>query len=368
MSVAARCRWIPKAGRSKADSVPLARLTLTDFRSYAAAEIAPDPGFIILTGDNGAGKTNVLEAISLLVPGRGLRGAALTDIARRDGPGGFSVNALLELETRLGVGALPSAPERRIVRINGVAAPSAALGEWLSLVWLSPAQDRLFVDPPGERRRFLDRLAFALEPSHAHHAARYEAAMRQRNRLLAESAPDTLWLDSLEMAMVEHGAALDAARQRLIDDLNAILRQQDDNAFPRAGLALAGWNGTFAYDRERVRDAAAGRTLSGPHRQDLVVYHIDKGLAAHGSTGEQKALLLSIVLAHCELIRLRRSAPPVLLLDEVAAHLDPRRRTALFRRLEGRGQVWMTGTERASFEDARDAGHFHVSAGAIRPI
>jgi DNA replication and repair protein RecF len=339
----------------------LARLVLTDVRNHAALTLAPAAGFVVLTGPNGAGKTNVLEAVSLLAPGKGLRRAALSEIARADGPGGFGIAATLADGTELATGALAAAPERRVVRINGAGASSAALAERLSILWLTPAMDRLFVEPASERRRFLDRLTLALSPGHATHATRYEAAMRARNTLLAEDAPDRAWLAATERQMAEHGAALAAARRDTVAALSDRLAGEDDGGFPRAGIALAGWQGD-AGDLERAlaagraRDAAAGRTLEGPHRQDLLVTHRDKDRAAAlASTGEQKALLLGLVLAHAELVAERTGAAPVLLLDEVAAHLDPARRAALFARLAGRGQVWMTGTEPALFAEADGA-------------
>src|SRR5881628_2472014 len=185
--------------------MPVSRLTLTDFRSYASALLEPGPGFVLLYGENGAGKTNLLEAVSLLTPGRGLRGAALSEMARQSGSGAFAVAARVG-ETDIGTGTLAAAPERRQVRINGAPASVNSLSEWLSVLWLTPAMDRLFTGSSGDRRRFLDRLVLALEPAHAHHAARYEAAMRARNKLLAEAIPDDAWLTSLEAAMAEHGA------------------------------------------------------------------------------------------------------------------------------------------------------------------
>jgi DNA replication and repair protein RecF len=336
--------------------VPLTRLTLTDFRSYAAASLSPGPGFVVLTGENGAGKTNVLEAVSLLAPGRGLRGAALGEIARKGGAGGFSVSAQLG-DIDLGTGTIATAPERRIVRVQGATASATALSEWLSIVWLTPAQDRLFAETPGERRRFLDRLVLALEPTHAMHSTRYEAAMRQRNRLLAGGNPDPDWLRALEEAMAEHGAAINAARGELVETLGARIAATPDSIFARAALQLSGWDGgDLAADLRigRNRDAAAGRALAGPHRQDLAVIHVAKSQpAVQSSTGEQKALLLGIVLAHADLVAEARGARPLLLLDEVAAHLDPGRRAALFERLDASGgQVWLTGTEPGLFADA----------------
>jgi len=349
--------------------VPVTRLALTDFRSYAEALIEPGPGFVLLYGDNGAGKTNLLEAVSLLSPGRGIRGAALSEMARKDASGGFSVAARLD-DIDIGTGTLASAPERRQVRINGAPASANSLGEWLSVLWLTPAMDRLFTGPASDRRRFLDRLVLALEPGHAHHSSRYEAAMRARNKLLSdEGEPDGGWLDALEAQMAEHGAAIGDARARTVEALGERTASAPDDEFARASIVLEGWTcGDLAAELRhgRSRDAAAGRTLAGPHRQDLAVTHRAKAMpAALSSTGEQKALLLGLVLAHAELVAELRGAPPLLLLDEVAAHLDPSRRQALFARLEGRGQVWMTATEAALFDGIGSASRFHVEAGRV---
>lgn len=380
----------------------LSRLVLTDFRNHADAAIEPGPGFVVLTGENGAGKTNVLEAVSLLAPGRGLRRAALGEMARQDGGGGFGVAATLKLYptpaseqpcapdgakgadapegeglVAIATGTQSSAPERRIVRVQGAPVAATALAEWLTILWLTPAMDRLFVEPASERRRFLDRLTLALDPSHAVHTNRYEAAMRARNRLLAEAddqrrPPDSEWLSALEAQMTEHGAAIDSARRQAVAALAERLADQPEGPFARAGLALEGW--TDAGDtlattlaQGRRRDAAAGRTLAGPHRTDLAVTHLAKTQpAALCSTGEQKALLLGIVLAHADLVAERAGQPPILLLDEVAAHLDPIRRAALFERLAGKGQVWMTGTEAGLFDGIGDgATRLMVAGGAI---
>ena len=348
--------------------MPVSRLILTDFRSYTAATIEPGPGFVLLSGENGAGKTNLLEAVSLLSPGRGLRGAALSEMARIGGDGGFAVAAKLG-DVEIGTGAAAAAPERRQVRINGAPAAVNSLSEWLSVLWLTPAMDRLFMGSTGDRRRFLDRLVLALEPAHAHHAARYEAAMRARNKLLADESLDEAWVASLEAAMAEHGAAITEARARTVAALDERLDHAPDDQFARAAIALEGWEqGDFALalKANRSRDAAAGRATQGPHRQDLAVSHRTKVMpAARSSTGEQKALLLGLILAHAELVAERRGEPPILLLDEVAAHLDPKRRAALFERLSSRGQVWMTATEAALFEGIADATRFHVEAGRI---
>ena len=384
--------------------MPVSRLTLTDFRSYASASLEPGDGFVLLFGENGAGKTNLLEAVSMLAPGRGLRGAALSDMARKGGSGGWAVASQLSPlplaggeeerssegvgvsdtptprpppasgrgSTTIGTGTLADAPERRQVRINGAPASVNSLSEWLSVLWLTPAMDRLFTGSGGERRRFLDRLVLALEPTHAHHSIRYDAAMRARNKLLADERWDDAWLSSLEDAMAEHGAAVADARTRTVAALDERLAQAPDDEFARAGIAVEGWQEAdlpSLLSTNRQRDAAAGRTTEGPHRQDLAVLHRAKQMpAANSSTGEQKALLLGLILAHAELVAERRGEAPILLLDEVAAHLDPKRRAALFARLEGRGQVWMTATEGSLFEGI-DAGasRFRVTPGTLQP-
>ena len=351
----------------------VARLSLTDFRNHRDALIEANRGFVLLSGPNGAGKTNVLEAVSLLTPGRGLRQVPISEMARSDGPGGFAVAAKLDALTDIGTGTSAEAPDRRQVRINGAPASVNSLGERLAVLWLTPAMDRLFTESAGGRRRFLDRLTLALEPGHAHHAARYEAAMRSRNRLLGESLnADPDWLTALEAQMDEHGTAIGDARARTVTALAEAVAGLPGDDFPQGALALEGWEKADlarVLRANRIRDASAGRTTEGPHRQDLLVTHAAKGQpASRSSTGEQKALLLGLVLAHAELVAARRGAPPILLLDEVAAHLDPGRRAALFARLEGRGQVWMTATEAALFDAiGGSASRFHVEAGTISP-
>jgi len=351
--------------------VPVSRLTLSNFRSYATALMEPGPGFVLLFGENGAGKTNLLEALSMLAPGRGLRGAALSEMARQGGCGAWAVAAKLG-DVDIGTGTLPAAPDRRQVRISGAPASVNSLSEWLSVLWLTPAMDRLFTGSAGDRRRFLDRLVLALEPGHAHHASRYEAAMRARNKLLADESWDEPWLGSLELAMAEHGAEIADARARAVAALDARLATAPEDEFARAELALEGWHGgdlAAMLRTNRQRDAAAGRATEGPHRQDLAVVHRAKQMAAaQSSTGEQKALLLGLVLAHADLVAERRGEPPILLLDEVAAHLDPKRRAALFDRLKGRGQVWMTATEAALFDGIEEASRFHVRPGQFTPV
>lgn len=350
----------------------ISRLALTDFRNHAAALLEPGPGFVLLSGPNGAGKTNILEAVSLFAPGRGLRRAPLSEMARRGGAGGFGIAARLGDATDLGTGTQPEAPERRQVRINGAPAAVASLSERLAVLWLTPAMDRLFSGPAGDRRRFLDRLVLALEPGHAGHSARYEAAMRARTKLLADPAvADPQWLGALEAQMAEHGEAVAEARARCVAALGDVLAGASAE-FPRAAIVLENDGATDLRESlrdNRPRDAAAGRATAGPHRQDLVVTFAAKAMpAAASSTGEQKALLLGLTLAHADLVTQRRGVPPVLLLDEVAAHLDPARRAALFGRLADRGQVWLTATEAALFDGIGAATHFHIEEGIIAPI
>jgi DNA replication and repair protein RecF len=361
------------------------RLALTDYRNHEAARLdvgaGPSAGIVAITGDNGAGKTNILEAVSMLGPGRGLRGAALPEIARQGGPGGWSVAAMVMTsagEVQLGTGTQAPAPERRLVRVNGAAATAAALADWLALVWLTPAMDRLFSDSASARRRFLDRLVLALHPGHGQRVSRYEAAMRERTRLLAADVPaDPVWLAGLEADMADHGAAIAAARADVVMQLGQALAAAPESPFARPLLALAGPMDFAPADdlaarlaRGRVRDAAAGRALDGPHRTDLVVSHAGKGMpAASCSTGEQKALLVAIVLAHAALVAARHGRPPLLLLDEIAAHLDRRRLEALFAQLAGMGvQAWLTGTDPALFALAGATVRLHVEAGRIEPI
>lgn len=350
----------------------VARLTLTGFRNYGAQVVEAEPGLIAVTGSNGSGKTNLVEAVSLLAPGRGLRGEALSEMARAGGGGGWTVAATLETAggaVELGTGTAAQAPERRRLRVNGAPAALASLADWLSVLWLTPAQDRLFTDTPGARRRFLDRLVLALHPGHGHEVTRYEAAMRARSRLLAADAPaDPAWLAGLERAMAEHGAALAAARAATVAALDAAT--SDDPDFPRPRLALTGWDPVpdlaAELARRRPVDAAAGRATFGPHRADLAVTFVAKDRpAAQSSTGEQKALLLGLMMAHAGLVATRTGRRPILILDEVAAHLDAARRAALFARLAAiGGQVWMTGADSALFDGVAMA-RLRVEAGAV---
>ena len=347
------------------------RLTLTDFRSYASATIEFDGRPAAIAGPNGAGKTNLLEALSLLSPGRGLRRARLDELPRQDGAGGWAVAARLEDgddEVRLGVGADAARPDRRVCRIDDKSASGpGAFAERIRFMWLTPVQDRLFMDGAGERRRFLDRLVLAHDPAHAKTSTAYEHAMRQRQRLLDERSRDEEWLGVLERQMAENAVAMASARCAMVTRLAAAAVAED--AFPASDLALDGAiEGAFASAKpadieddfaallaERRRaDAEAGRATMGPHRSDLIVEHREKGQAARlCSTGEQKALLIGIVLAAAKAARQASAsnAPLILLLDEIAAHLDPDRRSALFDIIDRLGfQAFMTGTDHHLFD------------------
>ena len=354
----------------------LTRITLTDFRNHRATRLDGAAQFNLLVGDNGAGKTNVLEALSLLAPGRGLRRAALVDIPANHGAGGFAVNAELADGVQIGTGARADKPGRRVVQVNGAEAPAVRLGEWLSIGWLTPAMDRLFAEGAGARRRFLDRLVLALEPGHARNAAKLEGALRERNRLLGEpQEPDPQWLDALELQLAEAGAAVAQARARLVARLAEALDTLPEAPFARPVLHYQPGGpldaGALAAELSltRRRDRAAQRTLTGPHRDELSVMMAGKDQpAAECSTGEQKAMLIAITLAHAGLLSPDR--PGLLLLDEVAAHLDPVRRAALFDRLrQGSAQVWLTGTELPPFDAiAGEAAIWRVSDGLAERV
>lgn len=357
----------------------LSKITLQNFRNHAATELSETAQFNLLVGANGAGKTNLLEAISLLGAGRGLRRASLAELARKPAPhtpaGAFAVGASLieqgQISARLGTYTEPANPNRRLVRINGASASATALSEWLALSWLTPAMDGLFTDSAGARRRFIDRLALAVAPGHARCVTQFEGALRERNRLLEDGA-DTGWLDAIEAQVAEHGAAVHRTRGMLVTLLADELSALPPQPFARPQLALrAGGPGDAAelraeLGRNRARDRAAGRALTGPQRDELEVVMASTGQpAASCSTGEQKAMLIAITLAHGVLASAGR--PSVLLLDEMAAHLDPVRRGELFRRLrDGRAQVWMTGTELAPFSDiTSEAAIWQVSGGVV---
>jgi DNA replication and repair protein RecF len=366
------------------------QLRLTDFRNYRQLRLDCGAEPVVLVGPNGSGKTNLIEALSFLAPGRGLRRARLDEVARRPEASSWAVAATLDTpEGRLaiGTGLEPARGEggvpRRVVRIDGRPASSqTALGLHVAAVWLTPQLDRLFLDGTSERRRFVDRLVTALHPQHAGDVAAYENALRQRARLLGEGNRDPHWFTVLEDTMARHGVALAANRADTVQRLDAAARL-GVGPFPRAALAMTGevdgWIASMAaIDAEdrlraglsasRLRDAEAGTTSVGPHRSDLAVRHLDLDLpAAEGSTGQQKALLVSIALAHARLVTLSRGRPPLLLLDEIAAHLDSERRAALFEEVVALGvQSWMTGTDAELFRPlAGRAQVLHVADGVV---
>ena len=369
----------------------ISKLTLTNFRNYAALAIDLAPGAVVFSGDNGAGKTNLLEAISFLTPGRGLRRAPYADVAREGGDGGFALHARLdgpdgqvEIGTGISVG---EGDGGRRVRINGATARSAEdMLEWLRVVWLTPAMDALFTGPAADRRRFLDRLVLAIDPGHGQRALDYEKAMRSRNRLLTDGSRDDRWFEAIETQMAETGVAIAAARAELVRLLAAMIdRLPDTGPFPQADISLSGdleaeVSSAPAVDVEerfrralaggRDRDRAAGRTLEGPHRSDLLVRHRTKAMPAElCSTGEQKALLVGIVLSHARLTGEMSGMTPILLLDEIAAHLDGGRRAALFSILEELNcQAFMTGTDAALFSSLKGRAQFlTVDHGTVGP-
>ncbi|TIN31424.1 MAG: DNA replication/repair protein RecF [Mesorhizobium sp.] len=371
----------------------ISKLTLTNFRNYAALTIDLAPGAVVFSGDNGAGKTNLLEAISFLTPGRGLRRAPYADVAREGGDGGFALHARLDgpdgqVEIGTGISGGDTAGEGgRRVRINGAPARSAEdMLEWLRVVWLTPAMDALFTGPAADRRRFLDRLVLAIDPGHGQRAIDYEKAMRGRNRLLTEGSRDDRWFDAIETQMAETGVAIAAARAEMVRLLAAMIdRLPDTGPFPQADIGLSGdleaeIAAAPAVDVEerfrrtlvegRDRDRAAGRTLEGPHRSDLMVRHRPKAMPAElCSTGEQKALLVGIVLSHARLTGEMSGMTPILLLDEIAAHLDSGRRAALFSILEDLNcQAFMTGTDAALFSSLAGRAQFlTVDHGRVGP-
>jgi DNA replication and repair protein RecF len=356
------------------------RLRLTDFRNHARLDLDTGGRTAVLVGPNGAGKTNVLEAISLLTPGRGLRRAAQGDLPRRGGAGGWAVAATVEGArgtAALGTGTDPATAGEggsRRCRIDGAAAGGpGAFAAHLRIVWLTPAMDTLFTGPPGERRRFLDRMVLALDPGHGSRVIAYERVLRERNRLLEEPNGDPRWLDALEREGAELAVAIAAARADCVGRLQALIAagQDEGGAFPWADIALdgaleaalaAGPAGPVEDDFRarlaalRPRDRAAGRATEGPQTADLMVRHGPKAMpAGQSSTGEQKALLLGLVLAHARLVAQAEGATPIVLLDEVAAHLDPARRAALYAALGRLGaQAWLTGTDRSAFAPLED--------------
>ncbi|MBX9844836.1 MAG: DNA replication/repair protein RecF [Xanthobacteraceae bacterium] len=368
------------------------RLALTNFRSYRAASLDTGRDLVVLAGANGAGKTNLIEAISLLVPGRGLRRATYEEVAFSEGDGSWAVSTEIEgmlgLAT-LGTGIEPPAGEEaarsRLCRIDREPVGSAAaFADHLRVVWLTPAMDQLFMGPASERRRFLDRLVLAVDAEHTSRVSALERSLRSRNRLLEEQRPDTHWLDAIEHETAELAVAVAAGRAETVQRLQGALTQREDDTFPSAEIALDGWMEQLlpshpAVEIEeryrailkdnRPRDAAAGRTLDGPHLTDLSVVYAPKSIpAADASTGEQKALLIGLVLAHSSLLAEMTGFAPILLLDEVVAHLDPGRRTALYDALGRLGaQVFMTGADPAAFADvAPRADVFTVAPGRVQ--
>jgi len=381
--------WTDVAPRQRAR---FRRLTLSDFRCYERLELDLDGRPVALSGPNGAGKTNILEAISLFGPGRGIRNARLDELPRLDGAGGWAVSARLDAgddERAIGVGGgVDRDVDRRRCRIDGATAPGpSAFADCLRLIWLTPAQDRLFMEGAGERRRFLDRMAMALDPAMARVSSSYETAMRQRQRLLDERSRDEAFIAALELQMAENGVALAAARRDMAGALVAAAVEDEGAAFPAADIALEGAiEAALAYQpaaeveeeflarlkSNRRADAEAGRALVGPHRSDLLVTHRAKGRPARlCSTGEQKALLIGLVLANARALSLKPDgAPLVLLLDEIAAHLDEARRAALFDILDDLDfQCFMTGTDASLFDAWRTrAQAFNVSNGVVCEI
>ncbi|RUM99189.1 DNA replication/repair protein RecF [Pseudaminobacter arsenicus] len=374
-------------------STYIRKLRLTNFRNYVALALDLQPGAVVFTGENGAGKTNLLEAISFLTPGRGLRRAPYGDVARENSTGGFTVHATIDGdngEVEIGTGTAgterPGETGRR-VRINAANSKSADdMLEWLRVVWLTPSMDGLFTGPAADRRRFLDRLVLAIDSSHGQRALDYEKAMRSRNRLLTEDSRDRGWFEAIETQMAETGVAIAAARAETIRLLTAMIgKMPDSGPFPQADINLAGGLESQIDQRAAVeieedfrrrlaegreRDRAAGRTLEGPHRADLLVSHRPKAMPAEFcSTGEQKALMVGLVLSHARLCGEISGMVPILLLDEIAAHFDAGRRAALFQILEELGcQAFMTGTEPVLFSSLKGKAQFlTVDHGSIRP-
>lgn len=358
----------------------LKTLSLQNFRCYSQASLEDlKPGFVILYGANGAGKTNLLEAVSYLSPGRGLRSAKVQEVQFQNTSNSWAISSTVEThygEIKIGTG-LDAEKNKRIIKINGETAKSQAqLGEYLSCLWLTPQMDRLFLDGASGRRKFLDRMIFAFDPAHAGRVTRYENAMSQRSKLLREhDHPDPSWLDGLEIQMAESGVAISAARMDFIKNLQTSCDTIEGTEFPVSKISLEGdfeklFDQKTAIDLEkdfckklalsRTQDSVSGGAAFGPHKSDLHVVYAAKSMAADQcSTGEQKALLIGIVLAHARLVKAETGAPPLMLLDEVAAHLDENRRASLYHVLEDLGaQIWMTGTDRSLFQSLEGEGQF----------
>ena len=350
----------------------LSRLQLQDFRNYGALDFQIDGDIVAFAGENGAGKTNLLEAMSFLAPGRGLRRADLAEASRIGGAGGWAVAATIETadgEIAMGTGLEPGEPSRKYRLDRATIASATRFSEHVRIIWLTPAQDGLFSGTAGERRRYLDRLVLAVDPSHGSRVNALERALRNRNRLLEDERYDPAWASAIEREIAETGVAVSAARFETIARLGALIERHrnDDALFPHATIALDGEIETRAgtepaaetedwfrtrLRETRTRDRAAGRTLTGPQTCDLKVRHGPKDMPAErASTGEQKALLIGLMLAQARLVEEMSGIAPVMLMDEVAAHLDPLRRRALYERLAALGgQVFMTGTDAALFE------------------
>ena len=374
----------------------ISRLTLRDFRNYHALDLSLDARPVCLFGPNGAGKTNIIEALTMLAPGRGLRSATPLEIARNVEDARaqlWAVAARVEQDgeaTQIGVGVerTPEGGVKRSMRRDGQPATANDLADAARMTWLTPAMDRLWAGPAGDRRKFFDRLTLSRASEHGHAAAAYERAMRERQRLLSERSYDDAWLGALEREMAAHGAAIAAARVETLHRLQDAIDERPEGAFPKSVLSIEGTfeaqfeNGRASADVEedfmellrdmRGRDAGAGRALDGPHRSDLKARHAAKNMDAEQcSTGEQKALLLGVVLAQARALAADPGAgPSLLLIDEAAAHLDVVRRAALFDELLANpGQAWLTGTDENLFEafGAR-AQAFEIRDGAARSV
>lgn len=362
------------------------KMTLSHYRCYDHFSLALDTRSVVMTGPNGAGKTNLLEAISFLIPGRGLRRARLADVRWQGSLDPWAISVGLKDEgegIHVGTGLDPENPdsERRIVRINGEKAKSqSALAEWVSIVWLTPQMDRLFLDGPQGRRQFLDRLVYGFDAAHAQRLNRYEKALKERSLLLRQGRLDRHWLEGLEQTLVSEGIAITAARREVVGQLTAVLKTYE-GPFPQADISLEGDIEAALHEKKvlevedqfrarlaesRDQDRFSQRPLYGPHRSDLDVIFTEKSQkAALCSTGEQKALLLSIVMASAQLLAVRTGAIPLLLLDEVVAHLDEARRSALFDAiLRLKIQAWLTGTDPSLFKEMQGDAQFLSLEGA----
>ncbi len=385
---------IHPAGDSSFRAPMIRRVALMDFRCYAALDLRISSPIAALSGENGAGKTNLLEAISLFTPGRGLRRADNADLAREGGGGGYAISLELTGEAggplQLGTGleAAPDGAQKKFRVDREPVSSSRAFADHVRIVWLTPAMDGLFSGPAGERRRFLDRLVLAVDSEHGARVGALERALRNRNRLLEERRGEKIWLDAAEREIAELGVAVAAARRETVERLAALIAagRDEDSPFPWADLALEGEVDALVAGRpaleaeeifrallrdNRARDAAGGRTLIGPQASDLMVRHGPKQCEARrASTGEQKALLVGLALAHAQLVAAMSGIAPLVLLDEIAAHFDPRRRRALFDALSLLGgQIWMTGADAALFDDLHGrADIFSVACGAVSPL